>query len=64
MQSNVMNLRTNMIVTVYTKYGSRVPMVLCSLCKSAKHTDLASKSYRNTAKACERCGKLSDSVVL
>ena len=50
--------------TVYTEYGSKVTMVLCPLCRLAKRIDLASQSYRNTTKACERCGKLSDSVVM
>lgn len=64
MQSTVFNLKTNFSVAVYNERGSRVPMILCSLCKLAKRHDLASKTERHSAKACDRCGKLSDSVVM
>lgn len=64
MANNVLELKTNWIVKVYTQYGSKVNMVLCPLCALTKRADRVGNGYRNTAKPCERCGKLSDSVVM
>jgi hypothetical protein len=55
--NETIKIKRNVKATVYTQYGSRVPMILCLLCLAAKRIDLASKSTARSGKTCERCGQ-------